>query len=366
MAELDPVTYQVLRHRLWSFNEEHGLAISRHLRVSDRDLQPRLQPLPFTSVPESSCSQGRNIQYLNAGASHAISWIIENYGADFVRAGDMFLTNDPWVGVSHQLDGLHPRSGTCRWLVDRLGLQRSPSVRPRRPTPREVSTPQAKNIFEESTPIPPVRIVEEGRLRPDIQEQMFLRRSRLPDLLALDLRAGIGGCNVAKAGRWETVTQFGVEVVVGAMERIIDDAEAAFVSRLRTIPDGHWCQDYIIEAVDNSLLSLTLHLTKQGDRLLFDNRDDPPQDAAQSMTSIGFRGAASAAVAIALCHDQLFAVGGAERHIDFDLRPGSVGSADFPAATQAARTSRRPSGRHRESCRREDAHLFDRRRGGRP
>ena len=134
----------------------------------------------------------------------------------------------------------------------------------------------------------------------------------------------------------ETVTQFGVEVVVGAMERIIDDAEAAFVSRLRTIPDGHWCQDYIIEAVDDSLLSLTLHLTKQGDRLLFDNRDDPPQDAAQSMTSIGFRGAASAAVAIALCHDQLFAVGGAERRIDFDLRPGSVGSADFPAATSCA------------------------------
>src|SRR6476659_1734425 len=103
MAELDPITYQVLRHRLWSLNEEHGIAISRisgsPIVTFSHDFNPCLHLADGELV-----FSGPYIQYLNAGASHAISWIIENYGADFVRAGDMFLTNDPWVGVSHQLD----------------------------------------------------------------------------------------------------------------------------------------------------------------------------------------------------------------------------------------------------------------------
>ena len=46
--------------------------------------------------------------------------------------------------------------------------------------------------------IPPVKMVEDGELRSDLEEE-YLRRSRMPELVALDLRAQIAGCNVACA-----------------------------------------------------------------------------------------------------------------------------------------------------------------------
>jgi len=333
MADIDPITYQVLRHRLWSLNEEHGIAISRISGSPIVTFSHDFNPCLHRSDGELVFS-GPYIQYLNAGASNAIAWINENYGADFIRPGDMFLTNDPWIGVSHQLDVcilalVHAGERLIAWVSNAVHQYDLGG-----PLPGSF-TPHARSIYEETTPIPPIRIVEKGTIRPDL-EQAFLRRSRLPDLLALDLRAGVGGCNVAKAALREAVDHFGTDTVVSAMAQIVDDAESAFINRLHAIPDGHWCQDYLIEGADDDLVRLTLHLTKRGDRLIFDNRDDPSQDVAQSMTEIGFKGAASAAVAIALCHDQLFAVGGAERHIDYELKPRSVGASEFPAASSCA------------------------------
>ena len=41
--------------------------------------------------------------------------------------------------------------------------------------------------------MPPVRVVEDGELRRDLEEE-YMRRSRMPELVAVDLRAQIAGC----------------------------------------------------------------------------------------------------------------------------------------------------------------------------
>ena len=56
--------------------------------------------------------------------------------------------------------------------------------------------PDAKDIYYEPTPIPPIKLVEGGELRTDV-EQMLLRGSRLPDLVGLDVRAMIAGLAIA-------------------------------------------------------------------------------------------------------------------------------------------------------------------------
>ncbi len=55
----------------------------------------------------------------------------------------------------------------------------------------------ARDVFDEPVPIPPIKIVEAGDIRPDL-ERMYLRHSRQPQLLALDLRAQIAGNLVAR------------------------------------------------------------------------------------------------------------------------------------------------------------------------
>ena len=241
---VDPITYEIVRHRLWSLNEEHGITIARVSGSPIVALAHDFNPCLHAADGELIFS-GPYIQALNAGAPNAIRWIIDQYGLDFIRPEDMFLTNDPWVGVSHQIDvsilaPVHVNDELIGWVSNAVHQYDVGG-----PVPGSF-IPYAREIFEESTPIPPIRIVEEGTLRPDL-ERMYLRRSRLPDLLALDLRAGIAGCNVAKASFQAAVEEFGLAVVGTVMRQIVDMSELAFAQRLSAIPDGTWRQEYFLE-----------------------------------------------------------------------------------------------------------------------
>ena len=87
-----------------------------------------------------------------------------------------------------------------------------------------------------------MKIVEGGVLRTDIEEY-YLRASRLPDLVALDLRAEITGCNVARDRILALVERYGAATVKATMRKLQDDSEAAFAARLDTIPDGTWSEE---------------------------------------------------------------------------------------------------------------------------
>ena len=128
----------------------------------------------------------------------AVKWTLENRaGNPGIGPGDMFFCNDPWVGGGlHQNDAsifaplfydgeLFAWTGAVCHQVDLGGV-----------SPGSWSV-EGRDVFWESTPVPPVKMVEAGTLRADI-EDVYLRRSRVPKLIALDLRAKIGANNVAQ------------------------------------------------------------------------------------------------------------------------------------------------------------------------
>ena len=104
----------------------------------------------------------------------------------------MFMTNDPWIGATHQSDlaVLAPvfwEGRVFSWVGNSLHHQDLGGTAP------GGFNPVADDIFWESGVIPPVRIVEDGELRVDLEEE-YMRRSRMPELVAVDLRAQIAGC----------------------------------------------------------------------------------------------------------------------------------------------------------------------------
>src|SRR6266487_2872290 len=72
--------------------------------------------------------------------------------------------------------------------------------------------PNARDAFDEGILIPPIKIVERGELRRDI-EGVYLRASRKPYLVALDLRAQIAGNTAAKNRILGLIRRYGADVV---------------------------------------------------------------------------------------------------------------------------------------------------------
>ncbi len=337
--EVDPVTYEVIRHNLWNINEEHGATIQRISGSPVAMYALDLNPSILTEDAEFVYF-GPYMQYMSGVTDTQVKWILENRSDNpEIKPGDMFLANDPWVGAAHQMDVMlicpifHGDELFC-WITNCLHQYDIGGITP------GSFCPSAESAFEEGILIPPVKLVENGIVRKDI-EDLYLRSSRKPKMVALDLRAQIAGNMTAKARLEALLERYGADTVKAVMRQVISKAEVAFLDKMRRLPDGVWQDRTYVEACrpgDRRTHRVVLTLRKEGDRLIFENEGTAPQDGAMNATYSGWRGSLLVAINELLCWDQYFAVGGALRHIEFDPTPGTFNCASFPASVSTAPT----------------------------
>ena len=195
----------------------------------------------------------------------------------------------------------------------------------------------ATSIWGEQPIFPPLKIVDGGVLRADV-ERAYLRRTRLPDLTALDLKAMIAGCNVAVERVQELAERYGRETIAAAIEDVTDVTEARFRARLRELPDGTWTHRGYIEY--DTVYPVVVSMTKSGDRLTFDFTETADQaPAVINCTRPACVGATIAAVLPYLCFDMPWSPAGLQRAIEVVTREGSVVHAAWPAGVSKATTT---------------------------
>ena len=178
--------------------------------------------------------------------SGTVKDIAREYATDpGINPGDVFMCNDPYVGACHQMDvtvvapifcgeELVAWTGSTVHQIDLGG-----------PVEGQVQI-GATSIWGEQPIFPPLKIVDRGALRRDV-ERAYLRRTRLPDLTGLDLKAMIAGCNVAVERVQALAERYGRDTVVAAIADVGDVAEARFRARLRELPNGTWTHRGYIE-----------------------------------------------------------------------------------------------------------------------
>jgi len=331
--EPDPVTFEVLRHRLWAINEEHGTTL---LKMSGSPVAVYAQDFnPGILTPDGEWVYfGPYVQFINAGADAAVKWILEHrVDNPGIKPGDIFITNDPWVGTIHQQDvvlaaPIFVEDELLCWVTNTLHMYDMGGITP------GSYCPAAKDVYDEATMLPPLKIQEGGELRDDVMEA-WLRQSRMPNLMALDLNGMIAGCRVAQRRILEACERYGAPVLSGAMRKILANAETVFVDRLQQIPDGEWRDRSFIEVAapgDRGVYYNSLTVRKEGSELHFSNAGSSPQTGSINCTANAWKGSIVAAINPALMYDQLFAIGGALRHCHFEPEEARINSAVHPVA----------------------------------
>ncbi|MFT4582078.1 MAG: N-methylhydantoinase B [Gammaproteobacteria bacterium] len=331
--DLDPVTYEVIRHRLWTTNMAHGETITR---ISGSPV--------FASLDFNMCILTEDaevvmnapfVQYLDAGAPLAMRFIMEKFSDNpGIEEGDVYLSNDPWIGASHQMDVLIATpvfvDGKLFAWVSSAGHQYDLGGTVPGGWPQN-----AVDVYSDPTVFMPFKLVEKGVLRPDL-EMMYRRQSRMPDLVALDLRAQIAGSVFARDQIVELCAKFGAATVKAAMRRVLDDSQKGLQEKLLKIPDGTWSVvQYFDEKLpgDRTTHRVQINMTKKGDRLIVDNQGTDAQDEGPNgFTYVSFSGAVIGSMSVTMLFEQLFAIGGADRQIDYQPTPGLLTCVDYPAA----------------------------------
>jgi N-methylhydantoinase B len=332
-ALVDPITFEVIRNALWIVNEEQADTIRKvaasPVTVYSYDLNTAIQtetgePILFAPY----------IQYFAGVADLVIRWTLENRAENpGIEDGDVFFQNDPLIGVSHQMDvqtfaPVFVEGRIFCWVFNSVHVRDIGGTAP------GSFCVEATDVYGEATPIPPIKLVERGQLRRDV-EDMIRRHSRIPDLLGLDLRSQLAGIHAARTRVLEMVRTYGAAAVKAVMRKLIDDTSAVVAERLRRLPDGVWRDVAYLGAAtagDRHVHRLALTMRKTGERLIFSNAGTDPQFGCGNISWGAWRAAIACSISAMLAWDQRYCVGGVLRHLEFEAQPGTISCIDRSGA----------------------------------
>jgi N-methylhydantoinase B len=334
---LDPIDFEILRHRLWAINDE-ACATIRLVSGSPVATEANDMNTALMDASGDVCVVGCYSLAKATTMSSVVKDILREYAENpGIREGDAFICNDPYVGAQHQNDTalvmpvfqdgeLIAWTGAELHLVDVGG-----------PVAGQVQI-GARDIFGEAPLIPPIKILEGDRVRRDIERE-YLRRSRLPEAMGLDLRAKLAATTVARRRIQELAAEYGRSTVVDAMADMMDYVEARFRARLSELPDGTWRHRAYMEW-DGEIYVIAVAMRKQGDELGFDFRGTSRQaPAGINATLDALAAIARGNVCTLLCWDIPWCPSAVGRAVQIATEPGTLVDAEWPAGVSKSTTT---------------------------
>ena len=263
---VDPITFEILSHRLYQIAKEMGTALERvGGTVNTTQMHDYMASLYLANG--DVLSAGDSMGWHVACAGFAVKRIIERFENNAgIHPDDIFLLNDPYLAAIHQSDvylisPIHFRGQLVGWSATFVHVMDIGAMSP------GGNSPGATEICHEGIRIPGIKLVEGGKLRQDLFDA-FINMTRQPVMVGLDLKCEIAANNVAKARMQAIYEQFGPELVTAVSQEMLNYSEAILRRRISEIPDGSWSDTGSIHAGET--WHVHVKLTKKDDRLLFD------------------------------------------------------------------------------------------------
>jgi N-methylhydantoinase B len=285
---VDPITLEIVRGSLASTIREMELLMERCA------MSPFIKEKKdyFVGIFDV---RGRIVAcHISGSGPGMLKAILREYPLESMRPGDVYWFNDPYLSdgaVQHHQDmvfvvpvfhdGRLVAFTTTFGHYQDIGGTRAGSI-----------SPHSTEIYHEGVLVPPVRIMREGRLNEEAY-RIFLRNSRLPDMVEGDTRAMMASCRLAEARLIELFTRYGTDTVLAAFDACIDATAVRARERfLGMIPQGAWSfHDYLDN--DGGAVSrpyrVELALSRQGDTVTLDGSrsDDQARGPINFVTNPG-------------------------------------------------------------------------------
>lgn len=287
---VDPITLEVVCEGL--------IAIVREMRATV--IRASYSPVIW-EMDDFSCAlfdpQGQMVAQSEDHPGHVLPmpWSVRCAMEDFagdIRPGDVILLNDSYRGGTHLNDVtmLYP-------VFDEGELFIFPAVRAHwadvgGSTPGSYSG-LSTNIYQEGVRIPPIKIVEEGKLDRAAMA-LLLNNMRLPEDRLGDFNASLGACRVAEGRIRKLLARYGRKTILNCIALNLDRSERRLRRKIAELPDGEYVYEDYLEfyaegRFDPVLMRLTL--TVKGDEIVADFAGSNPQVSGVVNSTLATTGA---------------------------------------------------------------------------
>ncbi|MFP3605876.1 hydantoinase B/oxoprolinase family protein [Paraburkholderia sp. SIMBA_053] len=245
---LDPIRLQVIWNRLIAVVEEQARLLMRtafsptvreagDLSAGLFDARARLVAQAVTGTPG----------HVNSMAA-AVGHFLQVFPLATMRAGDHFITNDPWLasGHLHDVTVVSPVfrrerviaffACTCH-QVDIGGIGQGPDGR---------------SIFEEGLCIPRLPLARAGVINNDLIE-IIRANVRTPDEVEGDILSYLGANETSATRLLATLDEFGESDMVRVSDAIIECSRTAMQQAIEKLPEGRYPYAMQIDGFDTPI-----------------------------------------------------------------------------------------------------------------
>jgi N-methylhydantoinase B len=282
--------------------------------------------------------------------------VIAATNAFALEPGDAVLLNDPYAGGTHLPDltlvmPVFPSQSTPTARRKRGGKSGSTRMSDlsrqflplfyvaNRAHHADVGGAQAgsmglsREIFQEGLRIPPVKILERGRLNRDVVS-MLLANVRTPLEREGDLTAQIAACRIGERRLLAMVAKYGWKELSYYAGELLNYSEAMMRAEIRSLPDGTYrAEDFLDDdGISDEPLRIAVRIRIAGDRAVVDFTGSSPECAGSVNAVRAIAESAVFYVFRCLLNDQIPATSGLMRPIEVITPEGTIVNARPPRA----------------------------------
>jgi N-methylhydantoinase B len=264
---VDPVTFEIIRHKLYQVIEEAIIALNN---VSGSPITNEGHDMMVSLYKPDGGLMVGGVGFLHhlTSAAQAVKHVIANYTEEpGIHEGDVYFFNDSYSAALHPPDvylisPIHHEGRLAGFVANFVHVTDIGAVDP------GGFSPNARDNYQEGFQTRGLKIVERGRLRRDVVDT-FLNMVRDPGMTLLDVKSQLAANHVAKERMRELYRGYGLDTVEAVSNELIERSERGLRARLRELPDGTWrVREYI--DMPEVTAKAELALTKEEDTLTYD------------------------------------------------------------------------------------------------
>lgn len=278
--EFDAITLEILWSRILSIANQGAATLLRtafsSVIFSSQDFRFVICDAQGTALAQSDLGEPMFVTTFPA----SVRALLREFPPSAIVAGDVFITNDPWLASGH-LPDIHITTPVFHRgrLVAFVGSVIHVSDIGGRFGPHD-----AVEVFEEGLCLPIMKLYRRGELVPEIF-RILEANVRAPDLQIGDIKAQQAANEVAASLLVEFMEEYGLTDLAGLSEAVQGRVEAAMRAAIRAIPDGVLEHESVIDGFDEDL-RIRSRITVAGDSLTVDYTGSSPQSATAGVNCV--------------------------------------------------------------------------------
>ncbi len=326
--KVNPILLEVFKNRFSSISEEMGVTLTRTSFSPNIKERRDLSCAVFDSRGDM-IAQAAHIPVHLGSMPMSVKSAIQNIR---FKKGDMVILNDPFKGGTHLPDitivapVFAGKRTPCFYVANRahhadVGGMSSGSM------------PLSRNIFQEGIIIPPMKLIEAGKIDRKIMN-FFLNNVRTPVEREGDFSAQIMAnlTGVKRVG--EIIRKYGLKTVNFYARALMDYSERITRKVIREIPDGVYeFEDYMDDdGISDEKIPIKVSITINGDEAVVDFSESSPQVKGSINGVYAITLSAVLYVFRSLVMEDITTNAGCLRPIKVKTEKGAIVDAEFPSA----------------------------------